>query len=66
MKFTKMTKEKELINWFIQIINSWLINKHEKGNVRDQGWNNALLNMKKVLIDKLAGEYENGKRKTKK
>ncbi len=33
-----------------------MIDKKEKGNVRDMGWNNALLNMKKVLIDKLAGE----------
>jgi len=55
-EFILSEKERELINWMIGVVDSWMIDKKEKGNVRDMGWNNALLNMKKVLIDKLAGE----------
>ena len=49
---------KEIIDWLINIIDDWLVNKMEKGNQKEMGWNNALLNMKRVLIDKLSGFEE--------
>jgi hypothetical protein len=46
----------DFIEEIIKDLDKLIIDKLEKSSMKELGWNNALLNVKKMLLDKLAGE----------